>query len=212
MSAIESIGVGGWEGVWGALLAAVVSALVAVMVVQLTKRHDRRLWLEQRRVEAFADVLAAWSNCWAVTEHDWNRYSTGLNRSEPPDNDTVQKLRDAELELAEEALGRSVAAWSLYLDRRCAAIESAVDRARHVLAMEWLYRSHGPRGHLRIPMPAVVYDEWAQFLRLARDWHRASPLSRRRAGRKLGKLWRMEPKTHEDILSDFPDSIRFSVD
>lgn len=78
--------------------------------------------------------------------------------------------------------------------------------------MEWLYRSHAPRGHLWIPMPEEIGSEWEEFANLTRKWHGASGRARRRAGAGLRKLWMMTPKTYEDVITDFGHARGFTVD
>lgn len=63
-----------WSGVFGSIIAAVIAALVAVFVVLLTNRSARRSWYDQRRIEAFEQILEAFANCWEIAGQDFDDF------------------------------------------------------------------------------------------------------------------------------------------
>jgi len=202
-----------WDGLWGALVSAVVGAVVAILVVQLTKRHERTLWARQQRIETFAEVLTAWRYCWDITERNWNHYESQTEHQPGYINTKAcEELRDEDLVSAQERLRRAVAVWSIYAENKSSEITAAMDRAVQYLTMEWLYQSHQERGHLWIPMSPSDFDEWRRFEIALRNWHSLTKDPPQKSGKLFAEFWQAKPKTILDIMNDWPNSTRVSIE
>lgn len=221
-----------WEGLGSSIVSATVGAVVAVLVVHLSNVSARRSWYQQRRIEAFERVLDALNQCWRVTWRNWDDYPlpnvpswrhhrlmlwiehklTKPLEKIPPGTREVMMNRDRDLLAAYEQARVAIDLWALYLDNRAGEIEHATRRGLDVLYGEWDYSSYEARGGLYIPIDETFVEEWTSYVKSTREWHRATGRRKKPFDRQLAGSWQQTPKTKEDILNDFPEDIRFSVE
>ncbi|XKH55224.1 hypothetical protein LG284_16425 (plasmid) [Citricoccus nitrophenolicus] len=211
-----------WEGFGSSIVAAAVGALVAVLAVHLSNVAARRSWYHQRRIEAFAQVLDGWHQCWDVASRNWDSYP----RREPPHGEVseaagpewspledVLDRRDGDLLQAVNTTHSAVGAWALYLDDSGKEIEAATRRALELLYGEWDYSGHLEKGSLMMWIGEPFMSDWDRYLDLSRRWHRAhSKRAKSPISKELRSMWRSEPKTKQDIAEELGHARRFFVE